>query len=117
MMAYLLDGSAQFSLLGVVLAAVAYIRNIPYKELKARLSDATGKPLSAAKCCWINAQMLLLDFMQIVLAGVGVMLVGRFQLGDVYDVYILLTLWILAGLLLLMHIMVNGRNIIRTLFK
>ena len=31
---YSLDGSVQYTLLAVVLAVVAYIRNIPYKELK-----------------------------------------------------------------------------------
>lgn len=116
---YSLDGSVQYTLLAVVLAVVAYIRNIPYKELKDRLTapPADGTTLSATKCCTIKAQLLVLDLMQIALAATGVLLVGRFQLGDTYDAYILFTLWMLAFALFLMHVLVNGRNIVKTLFK
>jgi Ca2+/Na+ antiporter len=119
MTSYSLDGPVQFTLLAVVLAVVAYIRNIPYKELKDRLTTppADGTPLSAKKCCMIKAQLLVLDLMQIVLAAIGVLLVGRFQLGDRYDAYILFTLWLLAFVLFFMHVLVNGYNIYKTLFK
>ena len=118
MIFYSLDGAVQYTLLGVVLAVVVYIRNIPYKELKSKLTETPpDKPLATAKCCWIKFQLLVLDLMQIVFAGIGVLLVGRFQLGDQFDAYILFTLWMLAIALLVMHILVNGRNIYLTLFK
>ena len=59
----------------------------------------------------------VLDLMQIILATVGALLVGRFQLGERYDAYIMCTLLMLALTLLLMHILVNGHNIYKTLFK
>jgi len=110
---YSLEGSVQYTLLAVVLAVVAYIRNIPYKELK----ETVGKPHKPWKCCWIKFQLIVLDLMQIILAAVGALLVGRFQLGDRYDAYILFTLLMLALTLLFMHILVNGYNIYKTLSK
>lgn len=108
-----LDGSVQYTLLAVVLATVAYIRNLPYKELKDRLKASS----SSENCCWIRFQILVLDLMQIVLAAIGVLLVGRFQLGDRYDAYILFTLWMLAFALFVMHVLVNGYSIYKTLRK
>lgn len=112
MTSYSLDGSVQYTLLAVVLATVAYIRNIPYKELKDKLKEA----LAPRMCCWVKFQLVLLDLIQIVLAAIGVLLVGRFQLGDQYDACILFALWMIAFALLGMHMIVNGRNIKKTLF-
>ena len=70
---YSLDGSVQYTLLAVVLAVVAYIRNIPYKELK----ESVAKSHQPWKCCWIKFQLIVLDLMQIILAAVGALLVGR----------------------------------------
>jgi len=108
-----LDGPVQYTLLAVVLATVAYIRNLPYKELKDRLKASSP----SKNCCGIQFQILLLDLVQILLALIGVFLLGRFQLGDRYDAYILFTLWGISILLFVLHVIVNGKSILKTLFK
>jgi hypothetical protein len=119
-----LDGSAQFTVLGLLLAVVVYIRNIPLKELStARETLRTSCPTSeddikkkGEKLRYIYFQTVILDIFQIFLVGISVLVAGRsVWWGSKLDDTILWGLFIFPVLFLGFHLVINVKNIIRAI--
>ncbi|EMR12027.1 hypothetical protein MPL1_12558 [Methylophaga lonarensis MPL] len=116
-----LDGTSQFALLTLLLAVVAYIRTVPYKQLAEKRVElnkaATGNEAVKSQLRDVLAQMIVLDGVQIVCAALGVLLVGRTLWGSCFDGLILLTLFLLAVLMLLFHLKTNLAAIAKAVKK
>jgi hypothetical protein len=116
----MLDGTSQFTLLALALAVVAYIRSIPYAQLRNKLDQfPANAPAESEECRQkklelneILLQTIMLDIVQILLALISVALLGRMILwADSLDRLILWTLFIIAVLLSVLHFVVNGKAI------
>lgn len=111
-----LDGSAQFTVLGLLLALIVYIRNIPMKELNEARKGWEASPESKdrrRKLRGIYFQSIVLDVFQIALVGLSILVTGRsVWWASTLDPLILWALFVFACLFLLFHIWINGKNII-----
>jgi hypothetical protein len=107
-----LDGSAQFTVLGLLLAVIVYIRNIPAKELNEARKKWESSPESdkkKGKLRKIYFQSITLNIFQIVLVGLSVLVAGRsVWWGSALDNIILWSLFVFAFLFLIFHIWING---------
>jgi hypothetical protein len=123
--------ASQFTLLGLLLAAVAYVRNIPVKELveskgkfEAKINEkieqlneefdlASYKELQSIlwEYRWnIRFQLLLLNLLQIFISFLSVLIAGRFirGWGDRFDEFIFFGILFLAFALFLFHLVKDG---------
>jgi hypothetical protein len=120
----LLDGPSQYTLVAVALAAVAYIRSNPYKQLMDKLAklpkiapvkiqEREEKEKELKDIHW---QTILLDVVQILLAFITVGLLGReIKWHGLFDFIILALLLGIAVVLLALHLKYNGRAIKKAL--
>lgn len=120
-----LDGSAQFAVLALVLAVVAYLRNIPMRELKDAMKkytstlpvDSDDRKQKMDKLKWIFPQLVVLDIVQISLAVLAVFIAGRTIIwGPKFDSVILWAIFMLAVIFLIFHLCTDIRDIKRTAY-
>ncbi len=111
-----LDGSAQFTVLALLVAVVAYLRNVPVKQLSdARKLWYESQPTTAdeaekrkEKLRSIYIQTIILDTFQIILVSLAVAVAGRSVVwGSALDSLILWSLFFFAILFLAFHVWID----------
>jgi hypothetical protein len=121
-----LDGSAQFTVLSLLVALVAYIRNIPVKQLVDSRKNLTMEksPVTISQrkmqpsIAWIDFQLFVLNVTQIFLVSISLLVAGRaVYWGQAFDSTILFSLFALASLFFIFHVAIDGRYIIRYLLR
>lgn len=118
-----LDGSGQFTLLSLLVALVAYIRNIPVKQLVDSRSQISPNGQQTQKTqrkqaslAWIDLQLFVLNIVQIFLVSISVLVAGRsLYWGPAHDDTIFASLFVLSILFFLLHIVVDGVHVLRYL--
>ena len=118
-----LDGSGQFTVLSLLVALVAYIRNIPVKQLvDSRKELATSAPQALAvrgkrlSFPWIDLQLFVLNLVQLFLVSISLLVAGRSVFwGPAYDGIVFASLFVLASVFFVFHLFVDGGHLIRYL--
>lgn len=112
----LLDKSP-FTLLTLSVALVGYIRNVPIPLLLRKLKpDDSGKNTTEVEILpdqrrYIHNQLMVLNFLQIVLTLFSFLVIGRLFWGNFLDNWIKCIMLCLVILLLVFHLVVNSRYI------
>lgn len=104
-----LDGPEQYTLLILALAAVSYIRTVPYAKLVAKIDEIKS---GSAIPKLILVQVIVLDLMQLAFVAIGVLLIGRNLIWhNTYDALILWSYFGLVCVFMLFHLVINIRGI------